>query len=263
MDRRPDLQARPTAGPVYRAAAGLAFAVFRIQRWQFDVAGLEHVPHTGGAVIAANHCSFWDFFTVGWGPYRELGRPLRILAKESLFRTPVFGPIMTRAKHIPVHRGSGADALRSAVSALHDGELVLVLPEQTISTSFELLPFKTGAARMAAAAGVPLVPAASWGSQRFHTVGQRPRWAWRLPVTVRFGEPIHPAEDAEPEAVTTELQHRVGTLLDRAQADYPDAPTPGDDWWLPARLGGSAPTQAEAIAELERLRTDWRQRRSA
>jgi 1-acyl-sn-glycerol-3-phosphate acyltransferase len=83
-----------------------------VQRWRFDVHGLEHVPRLGGAVIASNHTSFWDFFTVGRGPYLGWGRPVRILAKESLFRVPVFGPLMRRAEHIPVHRGAGAPALQ-------------------------------------------------------------------------------------------------------------------------------------------------------
>ncbi len=263
MDRLPDTQARPSAGLAYRAAAATAFSVFKIQRWQFDIAGLGHVPDTGGAVIAANHCSFWDFFTVGVGPYGQRGRPLRILAKESLFRTPVFGPIMRKAEHIPVHRGSGTEALRSAVAALKSGELVLVLPEQTISTSFELLPFKTGAARMACAAGVPLVPVATWGSQRFNTVGHRPKWSWKLPVTVRFGAPMRPAEHADIDAVTGELRARVETLLHDCQRAYPEAAVPGNDWWQPARLGGSAPTHEDAVAELTRLRVAWEDRRSA
>ncbi len=247
----------PTAGPVYRFAAWLAFAIFRIQRWRFDVRGLDHLPRTGGAVIVTNHCSFWDFFTVGKPGYERFGRPVRILAKESLFRVPVFGWLMRRARHIPVHRGAGADALRSAVEALEAGELVLVLPEQTISRSFELLPFKTGAARMAIAAGVPLVPAASWGSQRFHTVGRRPRLQWRLPVLVRFGEPVAVSPGDDPVEVTARLQRLVEELLHQAQAYYPEQPGPGEGWWLPARLGGDAPTLAEALAERESLRRRW------
>lgn len=253
----------PTAGPVYRFAAWVAFTIFRLQRWRFDVDGLDRVPRAGGAVVVANHCSFWDFFTVGKPGYEQFGRPVRILAKESLFRVPVFGWLMRRARHIPVHRGSGADALRSAVDALEAGELVLVLPEQTISRSFELLPFKNGAARMAIAAGVPIVPAATWGSQRFHTVGRRPRWSWRLPVLVRFGDPVVPTPGADPESVTAELQRRVEVLLHQAQDEYPEVPAPGDEWWQPARLGGSAPTHDEALAEREAMRRRWSRRRAA
>jgi 1-acyl-sn-glycerol-3-phosphate acyltransferase len=127
---RPIDPENPAASWLYRLAAWVAFTVMRLQRWRCEVSGLEHVPTTGGAVLAANHTSFWDFFTVGRAPYLGWGRPVRILAKESLFRTPVFGWLMRKAEHIPVHRGTGTQALHSAVEALEDGELVLVLPSR-------------------------------------------------------------------------------------------------------------------------------------
>jgi 1-acyl-sn-glycerol-3-phosphate acyltransferase len=247
----------PTVSWLYRSCAWLAFAVFRLQRWRYDRQGMEHVPRTGGAVIAANHTSFWDFFTVGMGPYLAWGRPLRILAKDSLFRKPVFGWAMREAEHIPVHRGSGATALRTAVARLQAGEMVLVLPEQTVSPSFELLPFKSGAVRMAALAGVPLVPAASWGSHRFHTIGHRPRWSWKLPVVIRYGEPLHPTPDDDPAAVTVELQRRVQALLDDAQAAYPHG-APAGAAWVPARQGGGAPSAEEGDRILDRIRAGWK-----
>ncbi len=242
----------PTASLLYRCAAAVALGVLAVQRWSVEVTELEHVPRTGGAVIASNHTSFWDFFTVGRGPYRTWGRPVRILAKESLFRAPLFGPLMRAAEHIPVHRGSGAEAMASAIAACERGELVLMLPEQTISPAFELRTFKTGAARIAAGAGVPLVPAVSWGSHRFHTVGRLPRWSWRLPVTVRFGAPLHPKPDDAVEGVTAELRARVAALLDEVQRDYSDG-TPAGAWWVPARLGGGAPTPGEGEAIITRL----------
>jgi 1-acyl-sn-glycerol-3-phosphate acyltransferase len=259
---RPLDPTNPSATWLYRFAAWFAFTVMRLQRWRFDVRGLDHVPTTGGAVLAVNHTSFWDFFTVGRGPYLEWGRPVRILAKESLFRAPVFGWLMRKAEHIPVHRGAGGEALRSAVAALEAGELVLVLPEQTISPSLDLLPFKTGAVRMAASAGVPVVPAVSWGSHRFHTTGRRPRWSWRLPVTIAYGPPLYPTPGDDPVEVTEELRRRIRTLLDEAQARYPDG-APAGAWWVPARLGGGAPTADEAETILARIRDGWRPRDAA
>lgn len=253
----------PAPGPVYRFAANIAFGIFRVQGWQWQVDGLEHVPDRGGAVIAANHTSFWDFFTVGRPVYRGMGRPIRILAKESLFRAPVFGWLMKRAHHIPVHRGGGAEALRSAVEALRAGELVLVLPEQTVSESFDLLPFKSGAARMAGLAEVPLVPAVSWGTQRFHTVGRRPSLHRGLPVSVRFGAPLHPSPEDDVTAVTEQLRGRVQGLLDQVIPAYPDRPVAGDDWWHPARLGGSAPAHDEVLAKAAEMEREWRRKRSA
>lgn len=252
----------PRASGVYRFAAWIAFTVFRLQAWHFDVRGDEHVPRRGGAVIAANHFSFWDYFLVGRAPYLGHGRPVRILAKASLFRVPVFGWLMRRAEHIPVHRGNGIDAFASAVAALERGELVVVLPEATISPAYELLEFKTGAARMAARAGVPLVPAASWGSHRFHSVRRRPHWSWRLAVTIRYGPPLHPSRGDDPREVTDRLRAAVAGLTDRAIAEYPGGTPPGA-WWVPARFGGGAPTVEEAETYLEGVRSDWSRRREA
>lgn len=251
--RPPRDPAVPAASRTYRAAAGLAFAVMDLQRWRLDVTGGEHLPVSGGAVIAANHTGFWDFFVVGRPAFRQLGRPARILAKGSLFEVPLFGRLMRAAGHIPVHRTAGAGALSAAVAALRRGELVLVLPEQTISPAFELLPFKSGAARMAAMAGVPLVPAASWGSHRFHTVQRRPWPRWRLPVGVAFGEPLRPGADDQPAAVTRRLRASVQELVDGLITTYPDG-TPQGAWWVPARFGGGAPPPAKADDYVDRIR---------
>ncbi len=253
---RPAAPATPAASWVYRFAAWIAFAVMRAQRWRVHVQGVEHLPRHGGAVIAANHTSFWDFFTSGWHPYLRWQRPVRILAKASLFRARGFGWLMRRSGHIPVERGAGRGALRHAIAGLQRGELVLVLPEQTISPSLELLPFKPGAARMAAAAGVPLVPTISWGSHRFHTVGRRPRWSWRLPVTVRYGEPLFPGLDDDPVEVTEELRRRMAVLLDEVRRDYPDG-APVGAWWVPARLGGGAASPEDTDEFLRRLAEGW------
>lgn len=246
----------PRASLLYRTAAATALAVFTVQAWDIRVRGLAHVPRTGGAVLVANHMSFWDFFIVGRGPYREFGRPARILAKQSLFDAPLFGPVMRSAGHIPVQRGKGTGAYRDAVAALGRGELVLVMPEGTISPALDLLSFRTGAARMAIAAGVPVVPAISWGSHRFHTVKHGPRPRWRLPVTVDYGEPLHLGHHEDPRAVTTALHAQMQVMFDRAVVDYPGG-TPAGAWWVPARFGGGAPTPEEADQYLDGLRRRW------
>lgn len=249
----------PRAGLIYRLAAWMGVTVMRLQRWRFDVEGLEQLPARGGWVIAANHTSFWDFFAVAQFPYLRLGRPVRILAKVSLFRLPVFGQLMTRTGCIPVERGNGGDALVHAVTSLHGGEVVLLLPEETISRSFELLPFKTGAVRMAQKSGVPLVPAVSWGSHRFFTTGRRPRWSWRLPVSVRFGEPMLVSRDDDVEVVTKELRARMAAMLAEVVDQYPDG-APETAWWVPHRLGGAAPEHGVVEHDHKATRARWRRR---
>ncbi len=113
------------------------------------------------------------------------------MAKQEVFDHKITGPIMRSLRHIPVDRDSGAASFDAACLALKDGELVGVYPEATISRSFEIKEFKSGAARMAIAADVPIVPHIVWGAQRIWTKGH-PRKMWRpkVPISVAVGEPI-------------------------------------------------------------------------
>lgn len=241
----------------WRGVAMVARLVFRVLLgWRIDIDGLERVPRDGGAVLAFNHHSYVDVVMLAWGPVIQLGRPIRFLAKKELFEHPATRWLATRAGAVPVDRSAGGRSTRlaaydAAVQALRDGELVAVAPEQTISDSFELLPFRTGAARMAAAAGVPIVPVVGWGSQRAFPHDRRPRPHRRLPVVVRYGDPIHPAADEQARLTTQRLRRRMAVMLDEVQRSYVDRPAPGDDWWQPARLGGSAPAHGHAIEHLE------------
>lgn len=220
--------------------------------WDLDVRGIEHVPRTGGAVLAFNHHSHADVVMVAWGPVRGLGRPVRFLAKAELFEHPATRWLVRGVAAVPVRRGRGGAvsriaALSVAIESLRAGDLVGVAPEQTISDSFELLPFKQGAARMAIEAAVPIVPVVGWGSQRAFPHDRRPRYHRGLPVVVRYGEPILPRAGEPAPALTRRLRHVMAGMLDEVQRTYPDRPTPGDDWWLPARLGGTAPPHEHAV----------------
>jgi 1-acyl-sn-glycerol-3-phosphate acyltransferase len=231
--------------PVLLAARG----VFAALGLRFTVQGAQHVPRSGGAVLASNHVSYLDFTFVGFGA-GEAGRMVRFMAKESVFRHPVAGPLMRGMRHIPVDRAAGSAAFRGAMSALKSGELVGVFPEATISRSFELKEFKAGAVRMAQAAGVPLVPTIVWGGQRIYTKGRPRDFTHRgKAITVAFGEPLTPGRRGNSDEVIAELRRRMTSLLEQVRAAYPDRPRGDDDrWWLPASMGGTAPTLAEATA---------------
>ncbi len=250
----------------WRALLVLATLIVRVLgRWRVRVEGLEHVPADGGAVLAFNHHSYFDFVMVGWDVVRELRRPVRFLAKREMWNRAPGRLLMRVAGAVPVDRtdaGSRQGAYGAAIAALTRGELVAVAPEQSVSLSFELLPMRTGAARMAMGAGVPLVPVVGWGTQRFASKGNGVHWVPRLDVFVAYGEPLHPGPDDDPVAVTAELQRRMEQALRRLQEQYPVRPAPGDDWWQPASLGGSAPNHDDVVAEhLARFRE--RQRRLA
>ena len=181
------------------------------------------------------------------------------MAKHEVFAHKVSGPLMRGMKHIPVDRRPGLGSYNTAVDALRRGEVVGVFPEATISRSFTVKELKSGAARMAQAAEVPLLPVALWGTQRLWTKG-RPKTLTRrhTPITILLGEPMDPAAYPDANTMTAELKIRLTALVDRAQQEYPDKPAgPDDTWWQPAHLGGTAPNLQEA-AELDR-----RPRRSA
>ena len=137
---------------------------FAVMGLRFVERGLENIPQDGGAVLAINHVSYFDFIFAGKSA-DPIGRYVRFMAKEPVFRHRVAGPLMRGMKHIPVDREAGAGAYSAAVRALREGELVGVFPEGTTSRSYTIKQFKTGAARMAAEAGVPLIPVITWGGQ--------------------------------------------------------------------------------------------------
>jgi 1-acyl-sn-glycerol-3-phosphate acyltransferase len=118
-----------------------------------------------------------------------------------------------------------------------------VFPEATISESFTVKGLKSGAARLAQAAGVPLIPMAVWGPHRLWTKGRKKELTKRhVPVIIKIGAPIQPAAGATTEATTAVLRQHLSALLDAAQREYPEKPSGADDmWWLPAHLGGTAP----------------------
>src|SRR5246500_5626844 len=125
--------------PVYATVIQIARLIWRIQGLTFKVSGVEQLPTTGGAVIAINHTSYFDFTFAGLPAYRQhRGRKVRFMAKKEVFDSKLTGPIMRSLRHISVDRDAGAEAFEKACEALRAGELVGVYPEATISRSFEI-----------------------------------------------------------------------------------------------------------------------------
>lgn len=241
----------------YRCVAHVVAALFQALDLRLDVAGQEHIPATGGGVVVVNHTGFLDFALAGTPFWREHGRLVRFMAKQEVFTSRLTGPLMRAMHHIPVDRAAGAAAFRHAVEALRAGELVGIFPEATISRSFCLKEFKSGATRMALLARVPLIPVTMWGSQRVWTKGRRPTIsaARHTPISITIGPPLQPGRGA---AADAQLVDVMNGLLDATRARYPVVHDV-DPWWLPAHLGGSAPTPAQAAEmdaqeQLERAR---------
>jgi 1-acyl-sn-glycerol-3-phosphate acyltransferase len=190
---------------------------------------------------------------------------VRFLAKKEIFDKAGVGWLMRQMGHIPVDReGAAKDSMTAAITELERGEIVGMFPEATISPSFVPRRGKTGTVRIAQETKSPLVPVAVWGTQRIMTKWRPKNLRRGIPILVNVGAPmdVSPGDDAQ--EVTDELMARITELLAEAQARYPAEPSgDGDRWWLPAHLGGTAPTQEDAERRLAEERKARARRRAA
>lgn len=141
--------------------------LFTRRRWE----GMEHVPQTGGVILAVNHISHADPVIAADYVLYGCGRPARFMAKSTLFKgRGLVGSVMRGAKQIPVHRhtADASAALHDAVAALHAGECIVIYPEGTVSRDPDKWPMsaRTGVARLALLSGAPVVPVGQWGAER-------------------------------------------------------------------------------------------------
>nr|WP_269208611.1 lysophospholipid acyltransferase family protein [Corynebacterium aquatimens] len=234
-----------------------------LQGVKYYIHGSEHIPTSGGVLMAANHTGYYDFVAGALPGLVRGRRPVRYMAKKELWDDPFTRWISNGGKQIPVDRSRGAASIDAAVESLKNGEYVGIFPDGTLSRSFELSDWKSGAARIAQKADVPLVPCAIWGSQRIWTKGRKKELGRTgYPIIVNVGPPV--PTDGTPEEATARLVDAVQQLLDEARQMYSDkfGPfEPGLDW-MPASMGGSAPTPEEA-RELNRREKEERERKKA
>jgi len=161
---------------------------------KFEFRGVENLPASGGFIAAANHASEIDALTLAHYLF-EHGHEPRILAKRGLFTTPVVGWVMRSTRMIPVDRGT-AEAQRSldaAAEQLAKGACVAVFPEGTVTRDPDLWPMeaKTGTARIALAAKVPVIPVGQWGVGKILPRYSRlPRPIPRKRVQILTGPPV-------------------------------------------------------------------------
>lgn len=184
---------RPRLPFAYRLAVGILRPPLMLLTKR-DWRGAEHLPRSGGFVVAPNHISHADPLVFAHFLY-DNGHPPYFLAKDSVFRLPVVGAILRGAEQIPVYRNTGraADAFRAAVAAVESGRCVAVYPEGTLTRDPDLWPMvgKTGAARVALATQCPVIPVAQWGPQELlEPYARRPRLFPRKTMHVTAGPPV-------------------------------------------------------------------------
>jgi len=148
-----------------------------------EIIGKENLPMEGAAIVAANHMSNWDPPLLAC----FLPRPVGYMAKEELFRNPVFGGIIRRAHAFPVKRGAAdRGAIKAAVQVLKTGHCLGLFPEGTRSRTGQMKKAEAGVGLIAAMTDAPVVPAAIVGTDKiFANGGHFPK------LRVIYGKPLH------------------------------------------------------------------------
>ncbi len=160
----------------------------------------------GPLIFASNHESALDI----WVLLEKLPRTVRFIAKQELFRIPVFGWYMHLGGHVPIDRRNHLQAvqsLRSAAALVRAGTSLIVFPEGTRSRDRRIQPFKKGPFALALEAGVPIVPVAVSGSGAVTPSGLVAVWPGTIRVAV--GDPIDPARHPDRLALLTAVRDRI------------------------------------------------------
>jgi 1-acyl-sn-glycerol-3-phosphate acyltransferase len=203
--------------------------------WRPTVEGLDHVPATGGAIFAGNHLSVADELFLG----SVVPRHIAFWAKAEYFtgtglRGWLSRSVMEGLGAIRVERGGGRAALSAfdgAIPVLRGGDLVAVYPEGTRSPDGRLYRGRTGVARLAIAAGVPVIPVGMIGTDRVQPIGSRVPRLGTGEVVVRFGEPLdftdRPADRTSLRRATDEVMAEIQKLTGQEYVPH----------YAPARTG--------------------------
>ena len=148
--------------------------------------GANHVPKTGGVILAANHASYLDPPLVGAG----LDRDINYLARQSLFRLPLIGRLLRSWNSVPVDReGGGARGLRNILDRLLKGGGIILFPEGTRSRDGKLQPARSGIGLVVAKSDAPVVPVRVFGT--FEAYGRNIKFPRPKRVAVTYGAPMH------------------------------------------------------------------------
>jgi 1-acyl-sn-glycerol-3-phosphate acyltransferase len=199
---------RPTG--TYNVVAALSWPVL-YGAFRLRAQGLDNLPREGGFVLACNHVSNLDPWPLGLPLWPR--RFLRFMAKSELYWFPL-GLLIAGAGAFPVRRGQrDTAAIQTAVRLAREGDVVAMFPEGTrrrkgLVKRFDARP-RTGAARIALEAGVPLVPAAVKGTDRLLRLGPL-RVVYGPPVAIDDLRGLLPHEAAE--RATERLMARIGEL---------------------------------------------------
>jgi 1-acyl-sn-glycerol-3-phosphate acyltransferase len=184
--------------------------------------GLENVPPSGGAILAPNHISVLDPIAIALGPVR-MGRTVRFLTGAEFFggKSRVVAWALRRFRQIPVRRGR-ADwgALEDIADVIRAGSLGGIFPEGRMGDGDDLQRGQRGLARVALAAGVPIIPVGIWGThERWARSGLRWERPIRPTVSVVFGPAIEAIGNPRDRRDAIDLTERVMREIEKALAE--------------------------------------------
>ncbi len=188
---------------------------------RLHVEGSEHLPATGGCIIASTHTHGPDYVILGYAAPRQI----YYMAKAELFQIHRWlSKFLWSVGTFPVQRGrSDMGAIQAAERLIKEGHALGMFPEGTRSPDGNLTKGKTGAARIAAQTGVAVVPAAVINAQALFTqLGRRPV------ITVRFGPPIYLDDNNTAKSNTDTLMQSIAALLPPEQRGYYSDTQPAD-----------------------------------
>ena len=182
------------------------------------VVGAEKVPKIGPVILAPNHVSFFDPPVVSCASPRVVV----FMAKEELFKPPVFGPLIRSLNAYPVKRGKGdTSAVRLALSELNDGSTLILFPEGTRGDGKTLLPMQAGVALLAQKTGASVVPVGICGTHKILPKGAKlPRFS-RLKIV--FGKPFKFEEVGGRTAFSERLEREIVEACHKAGLDVKTA----------------------------------------
>jgi 1-acyl-sn-glycerol-3-phosphate acyltransferase len=189
----------------------------------FRTEGLENLPRTGPAIIAANHYTLMDPLVAGLGTFWKIGRVVHPVAKIQIKGWPVLGWLGSQVGVIYVKRGtSDLDAQRALQAVLAAGRPLIIFPEGTRSPSGALIPARNGAALLALRSGAPIVPIGITGTEGMLSwraiFGPRPRAKVVIGQPFTLGHrPDGPIDRTELTEASTRLMREIAALLPPAR----------------------------------------------
>ncbi len=199
--------------------------------------GAENLPTDGAAIVVPNHISSLDPILIGeFLAYN--GRWPHFLARANLFDRPILGPLLRDAEQIPVCRGSrrAGESLVEAEDQLDKGQVVVIYPEGTITFDPDEWPMAAhgGAARLALATGVPVIPVGQWGAS-FALPPRKIRSfsLHRAEITIDCGPPVdlsefgsQPADRQAVRAASVRIMNAITAQVEAARGEK----APEDRW---------------------------------